>query len=131
MNNLPNSMTLGTHPCNSEVDGYQNVTLAEVAEKLSITYKDVIRGSVKGKVYFGLTEVYVFAKYHYDAANMGFQIDNLSASVNGLKYNNDERHTLVVFLQDELIEAYEKECKRNPGISFHKHLIETMNILTK
>lgn len=131
MSTLPNSQTLGTHPCNSEVDGHGNATLAEVAEKLNITYKDVIKGFVKGKVYFGLTEVYVFAKYHYDAANMGFQIDNLSASVNGLKYNNDERHTLAVFLQDELIEAYEKECKKNPGISFHKHLIETMNIITK
>lgn len=131
MNNLPNTMTLGSHPCNSEVDVHENATLAEITEKLNITYKDVIKGFVKGKVYFGLTEVYVFARFHYSAADMGFKIDNLSASVNGLKYNNDERHTIAVFLEDELIEAYEKECKKNPGISFHKHLIETMNILTK
>jgi hypothetical protein len=125
MNTLPNSMTLGTHPCNSEVDGHGNATLAEVAEKLNITYKDVIRGFVKGKVYFGLTEVYVFARFHYSGADGAFHIDNILASVNGLKYNNDERHTISIFLEDELIEVYENECKKSPAVKFQKKLIDT------
>jgi len=131
MNNLPNSMTLGSHPCNSEVDGYQNVNTLDIAEALEIDFKDVQAGSFKGTVHFGLTEVYVAAKYHYSPIDMGFKIDSVYCTISGNRMNSKEYADLIIDLEDELIEAYEKECKKNPGISFHKHLIETMNILTK
>ena len=122
-----NSMIGGT-PYDGEIEDFCNPSMDEIAEKLNISYNDVKRGYIKTSVNFSLTEASVFVKFHYDSANECFVINALSCSIDGVKLDNEKRFDLKYAIELELIEAYERECKKNPNIAFWKNINKIMGV---